>query len=206
LFQLRHPGPKRATRLSLRRILLLHIYNIIYYRPTEPLRPQFDRRLRLRFSGAKVTCDAGLLACRKLDDALDLTRTVAGPLQDGRTGPNPQHTAAARLRQAIFSRMADYADLNDAARLRFDPTMCPLVGGRARDHTAASTSEIARFETEALSSPTNLNRLLDLSGRRLDRAHRHRKLTTLVMDMDGSVSETYGQQQGSAYHGHFGCT
>src|SRR5262245_50910265 len=71
-----------------------------------------------------------------------------------------------------------------------------VVGGRARDHTAASTSEIARFETETLSSPTNLRRLMDLSGQWIDRAHRHRKLTKLVLDMDSSVSETYGQQQG----------
>jgi hypothetical protein len=47
---------------------------------------------------------------------------------------------------------------------------------------------------------------MDLSGRWIDRAHQHRKLTRLVLDMDSSVSETYGQQQGSAYNGHFGCT
>jgi Transposase DDE domain group 1 len=174
--------------------------------PTEPLRPQFDRRLRLRFFGAKVTSDAGLLAYRELDDALDLTSTAAGQLQDSRTGPNTQHTATALLRQSIFSRLAGYEDLNDADRLRFDPTMRAVVGGRAKDHTAASTSEIARFETEALSSPTNLKRLMDLSGQWIDRAHQHRKLTRLVLDMDSSVSETYGHQQGSAFNGHFGCT
>src|SRR3954471_19819406 len=31
---------------------------------TEPLRPQFDRRIRLEFHGANVTSDAGLLAYR----------------------------------------------------------------------------------------------------------------------------------------------
>jgi Transposase DDE domain group 1 len=174
--------------------------------PTEPLRPQFDRRLQLRFFGAKVTSDAGLLAYRELEDALDLTRTAAGQLQDSRTGQNTQHTATALLRQSIYSRLAGYEDLNDAERLRFDPTMRTVVGGRAKDHTAASTSEIARFETEALSSPTNFKRLMDLPGRWIDRAHQHRKLTRLVLDMDSSVSETYGQQQGTAYNGHFGCT
>src|SRR5262245_11244232 len=112
--------------------------------PTEQLRPQFDRRLRLRFYGAQATSDAGLLAYRELDDALDPTGTAAGQLQDGRTGQNAQHTATALLRQAIYSRLAGYADLNDADRLRFDPTMRTVVGGRARgDHTAASTREIA---------------------------------------------------------------
>lgn len=47
---------------------------------------------------------------------------------------------------------------------------------------------------------------MDLSGRWIDLAHRHRKLARIVLDMGRSASETYGQQQGSAYNGHSGCT
>src|SRR5262249_35330799 len=109
---------------------------------TEPVRPQFDRRLRLEFHGATVTSDAGHLAYRELDDALRLTDTAADELQDTRTGRNTRHSLVALLRQSLFSRRAGYEDLNDAQRLRVDPALRTVVGGRARDKTAASPSEI----------------------------------------------------------------
>src|SRR5262249_15424982 len=92
-----------------------------------------------------------------------------------------------------------------ADRLCLDPALRAAVGGRAKDQTAASTSEMARFETETLSTQENLKHLMDLAGKWIDQAHRHRKLTKLILDMDSSVSETYGHQEGSAYNGPFAC-
>src|SRR3954453_10935559 len=169
-------------------------------------RVDFDRRIKLEFHGSTVTSDAGLLAYRELDDALRLTNTAATGLQDTRTGQNTQHSLLALLRQSIYSRLAGYEDVNDAERLCLDPAMRTVVGGHAKDTTAASTSEMARFETETLSTTENLKHLMDRSGKWIDQAHQHRKLTKLILDMDSSVSETYGHQEGSAYNGHFGCT
>jgi hypothetical protein len=51
----------------------------------------FDRRIKLEFHGLGVTSDGGLLACRELDDALDLSETAGGVLIDPRTGANGRH-------------------------------------------------------------------------------------------------------------------
>jgi hypothetical protein len=171
----------------------------------DPLRVDFDRHIKLEFHGSTVTSDAGLLAYRELDDALGLTSTAATGLHDTRTGQNTQHSLLALLRQSIYSRLAGYEDVNDAERLCLDPALRAVVGGRAQDNQAASTSKMARFETETLSTKDNLNFLLDLSGRWIDQGHQHRKLKKLILDMDSSVSETYGHQQGTAYNGHFAC-
>jgi hypothetical protein len=155
--------------------------------------------------GTTVTSDAGLLAYRELDDALALTGNAATGLHDTRTGQNTQHSLLAMLRQSIYSRLAGYEDVNDAERLCVDPAMRTIVGGQAKGNTAASTSEMARFETETLSTTDNLKHLMDLSGHWIDQAHQHRKLTRLILDLDSSVSETYGHQEGTAYNGYFAC-
>jgi hypothetical protein len=43
-----------------------------------------------------------------------------------------------------------------------------------------------------ISTKVKLRDLMNLSGQWVDRAHRHRELTQLILDMDSSVSETYG--------------
>lgn len=170
------------------------------------LRVAFDRRLKLEFHGATVTSDAGLLAFRELDDALRLTALADDILRDPRTGKNGRLSLLAQFRQAVFGRLAGYEDVNDADRLGRDPAMRWIIGGRAVLDHAASTSQMGRFETGAMTSAANLTALPDLSGQWIDRVQARRGRTTLVLDIDSSVSPTYGAQEGTAYNGHFACT
>jgi hypothetical protein len=173
---------------------------------TGDLRVAFDRRLKLEFHGSRVTSDAGLLAFRELDDALGLTEIAGQALADLRTGKNNRHTLTAQFRQSVFGRLAGYEDVNDADRLGHDPAMRWIVGGRAVTKEAASTSQMGRFETEVLTGKANLAALADLSGTWIDAVHARRPTNVVVLDMDSSVSPTYGKQEGAAYNGHFGCT
>jgi hypothetical protein len=90
---------------------------------------------------------------------LCLTDTLA----DARTGKNGRHRLAGLLRQSVFGRLAGYEDVNDAERLCRDPAE-RVVGDRAIAGTAASASQMGRFETKLLSRAENLAALADLPG------------------------------------------
>ena len=131
----------------------------------------------------------------------------ADVLTDSRLVTNKQHLLVPLLRQSVYSRLAGYEDVNDAERLAVDPAMRQVVGGRAAQayKEAASTSGVGRFETETLSTKSNLTALMNLSGEWIDKAHRCKPLKQLILDLDSSVSETYGKQEGTGYNGHFEC-
>jgi Transposase DDE domain group 1 len=165
---------------------------------SDALRLDFDRRLKLEFHGSSVTSDAGLLAYRELDDALGLMGIAEQHLVDGRTGRNGRHDLVGMLRQSVFGRLAGYEDVNDADRLGRDPAMRWIVGGKAVERDAASTSQMGRFETEWLASDENLAALVDLSGQWIDCVHGRRSPKSIVLDMDSSVSPTHGDLERSA--------
>ncbi len=171
----------------------------------DALRVGFDRAIKLEFHGAKVSSDAGLFPYRDLDEAAQLTESAAADLFDFRTGSNISHSMTALLRQSIYSRLAGYEDVNDAERLSVDPVMRHIVGGRAADRSAASTSQVNRFETDTLVHSQNLAALMSMPRQWVDLIQHRRPAHKVILDMDSSVSPTYGGQEGTAYNGHFGC-
>ena len=171
----------------------------------ETLKLQFDKRLRLEFHGARITSDAGLLACRELDGALGLTEAAPNYLRETRGGRNVQHELVPLLRQSVYSRLAGYEDTNNATRLARDPAMQAVVGRRALERQAASINTLSRFETEVLVNEENLRGLRQLNAEWVERATARIKHQRIILNMDSSESPVYGEQEGAAYNGHFGC-
>ena len=107
------------------------------------LKLDLERCLMMRFRGSVVTSDAGLLGYRELDDALGVTAMAIARLADVRTGKNGRYLLVGLLRQSLFGRLAGYEDVSDAGRLRRDPAMRWIVGGKAAHSSAASPSQMA---------------------------------------------------------------
>ena len=147
-----------------------------------------------------------MIVFRELDDALGLTDMASWELRDNRTGKNSRHHPLAMFRQWVFGRLAGYEDVNDAGRLARDPVMRLITGQRDFDRPAASESQMGRFETGTLPNSKNLAALSNLNGKWVDRVQRLRGSPNLILDIDSSESPVHGEQEASAYNGHFGCT
>ena len=94
--------------------------------------------------------------------------------------------------------------MNDAERLRHDPAMRWIVGGKAAQSSAASPSQMGRFETQWLAAPKNFAALAHLSGQWIDLMHGRRPPRGIVLDMDSNQNSWTAHRVGSVQNlSHF---
>ena len=171
-----------------------------------PFQLSFNSSLRVDFQGARVTSDGGLILVRELDERLGLSELMERHLTDFRRGKNTQLPLADLLRQSIYSRLAGYEDFNDAERLSQDPTFRLIGSRKIWERGAALTSRLQSFETELLTEAGNLAGLAALNRELIARAESIDSRRRVVLDMDSTEIQAYGEQEQSAYNGHFEST
>jgi hypothetical protein len=167
-------------------------------------RVQFNNKLKVGFKGAEVTSDGGLVAIREMDERLGLTKIAGEYLRDNRYGKNIQHEMTGLLRQSVYSRLGGYEDTNDAEGLRKDPGMRAILGERALEKSGAGETTVGRFEKEILLEGNNLSKMDEIIMEWIQKIDSIRGINKIVLDMDSSESPVYGEQEESAYNGHFG--
>ena len=170
---------------------------------TKPFQLNFNGLLKVDFQGSHVTSDGGLILVRELDERLGLGELIEEHLSDSRQGVNKKFPLADLLRQSVYSRLAGYEDLNDAVRVSADPTFRLIGSKRNWDRGAALTSTLHGFETEMLASEENLLGLMAVNRELVAQAETAIDSDRVVLDMDSTESPVHGQQEGSAYNGHF---
>ena len=124
----------------------------------------------------------------------------------GRQGKNTQLPLSDLLRQAVYSRLAGYEDVNDAERLSQDPTFRLMGSERIWERGAALTSRLQSFETELLTQEENLSGLAAINRELIAKAETIDSSQRVVLDMDSTEIPVYGQQEQSSYNGHFEST
>jgi hypothetical protein len=171
-----------------------------------PFQLSFNASLKVDFQGSRVTSDGGLIVVRELDERLGLGDLIADHLSDLRRGKNTQLPLADLFRQSVYSRMAGYEDGNDAERLSQDPTFRLIGSEKVWDRGAALTSRVQSFETEMLTEEENFAGLARINRELIGKAEALDSAQRVVLDMDSTEIPVYGQQEQSAYNGHFEST
>ena len=171
----------------------------------QPFQLSFNSLLKVDFQGSRVTSNGGLVLVRELDERLGFGELIARHLADSR-GKNTQLPLADLLRQSVYSRLAGYEDLHDAARLSQDPTFRLIGSKKIWERGAALTSRLQSFETELLTQADNLAGLAALNRALVARAETIDPPRRVVLDMDSTEIRVHGQQEHSAYNGHFEST
>ena len=171
----------------------------------QPFQLSFNPSLRVEFQGSRVTSDGGLVLVRELDERLGLSELIGQHLTDSR-GKNTQLPLADLLRQSIYSRMAGYEDVNDAERLSHDSTFRLIGSEKIWERGVALTSRLQSFETELLTQEGNLAGLAAISRELIAKVESIDSAQRVVLDLDSTEIPVYGQQEQSAYNGHFEST
>ncbi len=164
-----------------------------------PIELQFHRKpVVLTCDAPDISSDGGVLLLRQLDDRLDLIRSFAAQLDDGRAPNRCRHDRAEQLRQRVFQIVLGYEDCLDANLLRHDPVMRHACG--SNDEPLSSQSTLSRLENAI--TGRELNRLWREFERQyigsLDPA-----TAFVVLDIDGTDDPTHGSQQLSMFHGFY---
>ena len=165
----------------------------------------FNRFLRVAFHGSRVTSDGGLILVREMDERLGFGKLIEQHLTDTRA-KNTRLPLTDLLRQSVYSRLAGYEDVNDAEQLSRDPTFRLIGSEKIWDRGAALPSRLQTFETELLAEEENFAGLARLNRELIGKAEVLGSPYRKVLDMDSTEIPVYGEQEQSAYNGHFEST
>jgi hypothetical protein len=156
----------------------------------------------VRFDQDHTSSDGGAILLKACDEALDLTARLAACLVDRRQEGKVQHTLIEMLRQRIYGLACGYEDVNDAARLKHDPSFKLLLERDPLSGAALpSQPTLCRFEQTA--RPRELLQLAYTLADTVIERHRRRtggRVKHITIDLDPTVDPAHGQQQLSFFN------
>ena len=159
---------------------------------------KFNNHLHVSHTGGRLSSDSGLTLVNEFMDAFhftELSKKIVSFNEDRRYWLHDNHKI---LKQILFQIIAGYkADLS-ADILQHDPVLQTL----STDGVWASQPSISRFfdrmTEQSIEDLQTLNQVL------IDRARLIRNDTAMIIDLDSTHSDTFGNQEQTDYNAHYG--
>jgi hypothetical protein len=158
--------------------------------------------LRGGFDGGDISSDGGVMLVAAADQRLGLTAALAACIHDPRDQSQIRHQLPTLLGQRVYQIACGYEDCNDADDLRFDLAFKTALGRRPKsDRDLASQPTLSRFENFV--SRTGLRRMAEVFVDQFVARYATDRACRIILDFDATDDPTHGQQQFTAFHGHY---
>lgn len=163
-------------------------------------RVNFNSKLQINHKGGNLSTDSGLILIKEFMESIQFSKHADELLTFCDNRKYRTHKNISILEQLIFQLTAGYAADSSSNSLKNDPVLQLIL----EKESTASQPSISRFwdriTNETIDQFQELNQVL------LDKVHKLRNTTEMIIDLDSTHSDTFGNQENSDYNGHYRTT
>ena len=157
-----------------------------------------NRRFRVNFEGGNLSSDAGLLLLSEFISKMGFDKILKEKFLTNDTASIRRHTDDQNLMQVLLQLFSAYFTDDCADELTEDPVFTAILGKSALASQPTLSRFYNRMDGDTLEQFDEIGRVL----RR--RIYGCRRPQAVLLDLDSTLLETYGAQEGEAYNFHYG--
>ena len=156
-----------------------------------------NKYVKMNFNGGDLSSDAGLLLIKEFINAMGFNKLLTEDFQTNDSAESRIHKDDENLLQVVYQTIAAYFEDDCADELTNDPVFTTILD----KETLASQPTLSRFfnrmDEDTLEQFNEINRGL----RR--KIYSIEKPEMVLLDLDSTLLETYGKQEGEGFNFHY---
>ena len=156
-----------------------------------------NKQIKINFDGGDLSSDAGLLLLKEFIAKIGLESLLASTFKTNDTASFRIHTDQANLLQMLYQIFGAYFTDDCADELTTDPIMKAVLGKIA----LASQPTLSRFHNRM--DEDTLAQLDEITRQLRNIIYSIKKPDIMLFDLDTTLLETYGNQEGNAFNYHY---
>lgn len=156
-----------------------------------------NKKIKINFNGGNLSSDGGLLLIKEFAAKVGLIKLVKKLFKTNDHTNNRIHTDSDNLMQMLYQIIAAYFNDDCSDELTNDPVLTTILEKEA----LASQPTLSRFWNRM--DNDTLAQLDSINAKMRDIVYSIKTLQHMLFDLDSTLLNTYGKQEGEGFNFHY---
>ena len=156
-----------------------------------------NKNIKINFDGGELSSDGGLLLIKEFFSKLGVERLIRRIFKTTDKSKKREHKDAENLHQMLYQIIASYFTDDNADELTNEPIFTTVL----EKGSLASQPTLSRFHNRM--GEDTLEQLNDITVKLRRMAYSVEKPKMVLFDLDTTLLETYGDQEGEGFNFHY---